>query len=321
MRAPVCLVLVFAFFVSGHLLADGDRDTRGSSLFEQKCASCHSIGGGPRVGPDLQGVHERRAEEWLVRFITQPDRVIAEKDEIALGLVAQFGVVMPNLGLSRADAKAVLTYLQAAGRAAAGQPAAAVRGSMPRPELIAPQSIVLGLFVSVTAVIGLVFAWVGYSTRFPEDVDVKKAYRFRKTLFATASAVLVAVLAVTLPGAPYAVAEEEVDRIVYVAARQFDFVFSDEPITSMADMERIPHSRRLDVPANALVEFRVTSLDVNHGFGVYGPERQLLAQTQAMPGYINRLRVRPSAAGHYKVFCLEYCAAGHHAMQAGFVVN
>jgi len=106
-----------------------------------------------------------------------------------------------------------------------------------------------------------------------------------------------------------------------VAARQFDFVFSDEPITSAADLAQVPRIANLEVAAGTLVEFRVTSLDVTHGFALYGAERQIIAQTQAMPGYFNRLLVRFDEPAQYKVFCLEYCAAGHHLMQAQVAVN
>jgi cytochrome c oxidase subunit 2 len=108
---------------------------------------------------------------------------------------------------------------------------------------------------------------------------------------------------------------------VYVAARQFDFVFSDEPIMSVADLAQVPRIDQLEIPAGALVEFRVTSLDVNHGFGLYGPGRQIIAQTQAMPGYFNRLLVRLAEPAQYKVLCLEYCAAGHHLMQTRLTVK
>lgn len=324
MRLAAGIVLVSTLVLCGPVRAEADAADQGRMLFEQKCAACHSIGGGPRVGPDLQGATQRRTEEWLIRFITQPDRMVAEKDPVAVRLVEQFNrFVMPNLGLKETQIRDLLAYLrkasEAAPPAAAAQPAPAV--ALGRPELAAPQSIVLGAFSFISAFIFLVFAWVGFSTRQPEEVDVKKAYGLRKVLFVTASVVVVAVLALTLPGAPYAVASLKADRIVYVAARQFDFVFSDEPITSAAELGRVPTFRQLDLPADALVEFRVTSLDVNHGFGVYGPERQLLGQTQAMPGYVNRLRMRLAQPGQYKVFCLEYCAAGHHFMQTGFNVK
>jgi protein SCO1/2 len=86
----------------------------GQSLFKKLCAPCHTIGVGDRVGPDLRGATERRQQPWLTRFITSPEKVRAEKDPVALGLVAKFpGVRMPNLGLSEIDAADLISYIGA----------------------------------------------------------------------------------------------------------------------------------------------------------------------------------------------------------------
>ncbi len=64
------------------------------------------------------------------------------------------------------------------------------------------------------------------------------------------------------------------------------------------------------------VRYRVTAADVNHGFALYGPDDQIVAQTQAMPGYVNELNVTFEQPGVYRVLCLEYCGVAHHAMTA-----
>ncbi len=69
------------------------------------------------------------------------------------------------------------------------------------------------------------------------------------------------------------------------------------------------------------VVFRVTSADVNHGFALYGPDDQIVAQTQAMPGYVNKLDVTFEQPGLYRVLCLEYCGVAHHAMIAEITVT
>jgi cytochrome c oxidase subunit II len=71
---------------------------------------------------------------------------------------------------------------------------------------------------------------------------------------------------------------------------------------------------RNHVPLGQSVEFHVTSADINHGFAIYDPEMHLVAQTQAMPGYTNKLNYTFSKAGTYKVLCLEYCGIAHHNM-------
>ncbi|MBI2854608.1 MAG: cytochrome c [Chloroflexi bacterium] len=83
----------------------------GASAFAQKCASCHTVGYGRKVGPDLQGVTQKRDREWLVRFIVSPDQVIASGDPIAKQLLAEYAIPMPNLGVSPETAREVLAYL------------------------------------------------------------------------------------------------------------------------------------------------------------------------------------------------------------------
>lgn len=70
----------------------------------------------------------------------------------------------------------------------------------------------------------------------------------------------------------------------------------------------------LVLPAGKVVEFNVTSVDVNHGFGIYDETGMLVAQTQAMPGYVNHLRHVFDAPGRYRVVCMEYCGVIHHMM-------
>ena len=75
------------------------------------------------------------------------------------------------------------------------------------------------------------------------------------------------------------------------------------------------------VMAGKPVEFRVTSADVNHGFGLYDESGTLVAQTQAMPGYVNRLTHVFEKPGTYRVLCLEYCGVAHHGMIAEIAVT
>lgn len=69
------------------------------------------------------------------------------------------------------------------------------------------------------------------------------------------------------------------------------------------------------------VEFRVTSADVNHGFGIYDTDMHLVAQTQAMPGYTNIVRYTFRKDGTYKILCMEYCGTTHHNMMAEIKVG
>lgn len=74
------------------------------------------------------------------------------------------------------------------------------------------------------------------------------------------------------------------------------------------------------VQAGSPVEFRVTSADVNHGFAVYAPDGLIVTQTQAMPGFTNKLVYTFTQPGTYTVQCLEYCGIGHAPMKSTFQV-
>jgi len=62
------------------------------------------------------------------------------------------------------------------------------------------------------------------------------------------------------------------------------------------------------------VQYHVTTADVNHGFAVFDPDNRLIGQTQAMPGYTNKLNLTYTQPGVHIVRCLEYCGLAHHAM-------
>lgn len=108
----------------------------GEELFRARCSSCHTVGGDAAhsehpVGPDLEGVVGRRPRAWLERWLREPDRMLAERDPIALDLLARSGgVAMPNLRLAQDEVAALLDYLDEASRpvqqhAEAGAPLAA----------------------------------------------------------------------------------------------------------------------------------------------------------------------------------------------------
>ncbi len=87
--------------------------SRGQYLFQTRCASCHTVGGGDRLGPDLRGVAAARERSWLVRWLKEPNKMIAEKDPIALALMARYrNLPMPNLSLGDDDAAALIHYME-----------------------------------------------------------------------------------------------------------------------------------------------------------------------------------------------------------------
>jgi len=139
------LVLVLLLASTGSAWADAGKD-----LFEKQCASCHTIGGGDGGGPDLKGVGTRHPAAWLVKVISEPDKLTAEKDPAQLELVKKFGMEMPNLGIGRDDAQKIIAFLggsaPASGSTAAGTAAPttgeSVPSAAPKTELVVTKELV-----------------------------------------------------------------------------------------------------------------------------------------------------------------------------------
>jgi cytochrome c oxidase subunit 2 len=73
----------------------------------------------------------------------------------------------------------------------------------------------------------------------------------------------------------------------------------------------------IHVPAGRPVTFRLTSLDVSHGFQIAGTN----VNTMVLPGYVSQFTTTFARPGEYLVVCHEYCGLGHHAMHARLIVE
>jgi mono/diheme cytochrome c family protein len=86
----------------------------GEKLFQTKgCYTCHSIGQGDKMGPDLKGLFERRKEAWVKSFLSDPAKM-SETDPIAIQLTQKFDTQMPNFSLSAAELNQLIEYLKQA---------------------------------------------------------------------------------------------------------------------------------------------------------------------------------------------------------------
>lgn len=171
----------------------------------------------------------------------------------------------------------------------------------------AAEKLLLAFFI-LAAVAMSVFGVAAWSTRLPEQEQAEvqhRGYVIRGRWFLGITLLLLAVFVGTIPFFPYlsAAAALQPAEKVPVIAQQFVFIMPDH------------------FPLNRRILFEVTSRDVNHGFGIYNPEGQLIAQTQAMPDYVNYLAVTFHQPGHYTVRCMEYCGVGHAMMQKDFTVG
>jgi cytochrome c2 len=87
--------------------AEGGREvfrTRG-------CTSCHTVGMGKLLGPDLKGVGSRRDENWLREWLADPAAVIRSHPDLANWPQEFDGVVMPNQNLTPREISELVGYL------------------------------------------------------------------------------------------------------------------------------------------------------------------------------------------------------------------
>lgn len=85
----------------------------GQDLFNTRCSTCHTIGQGDKLGPDLLGVANSRDRLWLIRWLKEPDVMLAEKDPLAVALYTQYkNVPMPNVKLDNKNILDLIQYMQ-----------------------------------------------------------------------------------------------------------------------------------------------------------------------------------------------------------------
>jgi mono/diheme cytochrome c family protein len=86
---------------------------KGEKIFEEKCSACHKLEE-RYVGPALGDVTQRRSLAYVMNMILNPDGMYTRHPE-AKKLLAEYLTQMPNQGLSREDARAVVEHLRKEG--------------------------------------------------------------------------------------------------------------------------------------------------------------------------------------------------------------
>lgn len=120
--------LVFVLFVSALFSANYSFGATGEEIYNKMCMSCHSLTDKVLMGPGLQGVGERRSEEWIMKWIRDPQAVLASGDTDAVKLFEEYNKVpMPGFPqLTDDEIKDFLAFVKSkeAAPAVAGAPAA-----------------------------------------------------------------------------------------------------------------------------------------------------------------------------------------------------
>ncbi|MBS1937375.1 MAG: cytochrome C oxidase subunit II [Bacteroidetes bacterium] len=171
--------------------------------------------------------------------------------------------------------------------------------------------------IGAVVVAGVVLFVVSTSHKPDTDHTAKtKVYKFRGKYFAGLLAVIVVGFALSMATLPYPQFQKDApDQTVVVVGSQWmwKMAVSDDG-TVPADVAKFKGTSTITLPANKTLKFWVSASDVNHNYAIYDANGELLAQTQAMPGYWNALQYRFSTPGTYTILCLEYCGAPHTVM-------
>jgi cytochrome c oxidase subunit II len=168
-----------------------------------------------------------------------------------------------------------------------------------------PQVVIGAVFAVLAFLLALVFLVIGVQAG--SDVAVERVHRvgywLRKRWLALLIVVGVCVVGISFTDLPYAGGASTGRTVVQVKGGQFYWLLTPA-----------------QVPAGTRVRFDVTSVDVNHGFGLYDPHGHLIGSVQAMPGYHNKLDLTLAEPGTYPIRCLELCGLNHSTMEAAFTV-
>lgn len=186
------------------------------------------------------------------------------------------------------------------------------------------QFVILILFLVVAVLLGAGFVISAVQARRgPDDYDGihDTGHRLRRYWFVFLIVVVVGALGATLPHMPYPMVQKPAAgtevTTVEVEGYQFGWGLENE-VGDTWDINPNNTDQVHDQPAVARVgdhvRFRVTSLDVNHGFLIENGQGNIIGQVQAMPGVTNSLYFRFDRPGVYTIRCGELCGIGHTDM-------
>lgn len=86
----------------------------GEEIFKSTCSTCHTIGKGRLVGPDLSGVYNKKDIQWLINFIRSSQKMVKSGDTAAVAIFKEFNnIPMPDNNYSDQQITGIIDYIKA----------------------------------------------------------------------------------------------------------------------------------------------------------------------------------------------------------------
>jgi len=102
------LILSFAISISAITVSAQD----GEQLFKTTCATCHTVGKGKLVGPDLRDVQNRHEKQWILKWVKSSQTLVKAGDAQAVKLFNDNNrIPMPDHALTEDQISSILGFI------------------------------------------------------------------------------------------------------------------------------------------------------------------------------------------------------------------
>src|ERR1035438_4364466 len=103
------LILALATLISSITIAIAQD---GEQLFKTNCASCHTVGQGKLVGPDLKDVQSRHEKQWIQKWVKSSQTLVKAGDAQAVKLFNDNNKIpMPDLTISEDQINSIIGFI------------------------------------------------------------------------------------------------------------------------------------------------------------------------------------------------------------------
>lgn len=188
-----------------------------------------------------------------------------------------------------------------------------------------PSTIILIFVLSVIGTSIAFFIIISTTKSSIQRFREKKKYRLEAIWSIFVAGILIWIFVTSLSWTPPATFSEIKDtenglQVINITAGQWFWLLEkvDANSNSSSDMTNSTTFKPpVTVTQNVPVKFVATSIDVNHGFGIFSGSQDgspILLQMQVVPGMQNVFYYTFKESGDFHIRCLEYCGYAHPYM-------